>query len=107
MLQRGGAETPLQFKTRIDNVCRKAVRLKWYRAGHICCMHPEMWAHIATQWVPQESCWRGGRLMRRSQDDLEALLNYELDIALLCLLLTAYIYSRYCYIQLFLNYRFD
>jgi hypothetical protein len=67
--------TTLRSKTRIADVGVKTARLKWDWAGHVCRMHPDRWANIATNWVPCDGRRRRGRPRRRWRDDLDAFLN--------------------------------
>ncbi|KAI5652175.1 hypothetical protein NE865_00513 [Phthorimaea operculella] len=61
--------TTLRSKTRITDVGKKAARLKWDWAGHVCRMHTERWAKIATDFIPEERR-RRGRPRKRWRDDL-------------------------------------
>ncbi|KAJ2937401.1 hypothetical protein O0L34_g19084 [Tuta absoluta] len=64
--------TTLRSKTGIMDVGKKSAKLKWDWAGHVCRMHPDRWAIIATQWVPESGRRRRGRPRRRWRDDLVA-----------------------------------
>jgi hypothetical protein len=41
--------TTLRSKTRIADVDAKTARLKWDWASHVCRMHPDRWANVATK----------------------------------------------------------
>ena len=64
--------TTLRSKTGIIDVGNKAARLKWNWAGHVSRMHPDRWANVTTQWVPEGGRRRRGRPRKRWKDDLEA-----------------------------------
>ncbi|KAJ2950316.1 hypothetical protein O0L34_g11682 [Tuta absoluta] len=65
--------TTLRSKTRITDVGKKAAKLKWDWAGHVCRMHPERWAKLTTEFIPKERR-RRGRPRKRWRDDL---VDYE------------------------------
>ena len=73
--------TTLRSKTGIVDVGVKTARLKWDWAGHVCRMHPQRWAKLATEWAPEGSR-RRGRPRRRWRDDLDVFLNNWLEITL-------------------------
>ncbi|CAG9118738.1 unnamed protein product [Plutella xylostella] len=52
----------------------KTAKLKWAWAGHVCRMHPDRWARIVTEWVPNDGRRRRGRPRRRWRDDLDKFL---------------------------------
>ncbi|XP_063618711.1 uncharacterized protein LOC134791591 [Cydia splendana] len=66
--------TTSRSKTRIADVGEKTTRLKWDWAGHVCRMHPDRWASIATKWMPQKKPGRGWP-RRRWRDDLDAFIS--------------------------------
>ncbi|KAI5642043.1 hypothetical protein NE865_05735 [Phthorimaea operculella] len=61
-------------KAGIIHVGKKSARLKWDWAGHVCRMHPDTWAILATKWIPQDGRRRRGRPRRRWRDDIDAFL---------------------------------
>lgn len=62
--------TTLRSKTGIVDVGRKAAKLKWDWAGHVCRMHRERWANVATKWHPRGGRRGRGRPRIRWSDDL-------------------------------------
>ncbi|CAG9137233.1 unnamed protein product [Plutella xylostella] len=67
--------TILRSQTRIVDVGVETAKLKWNWAGHVCRMHPDRWAKIATEWVPGDGRRRRGRPRRRWRDDLDKFDN--------------------------------
>jgi endonuclease/exonuclease/phosphatase family metal-dependent hydrolase len=66
--------TTLRSKTQIIDVARKAAKLKWDWAGHVCRMPSELWAKTATEWQPDNSKRRRGRPRRRWRDEIDSFL---------------------------------
>ncbi|XP_061723682.1 uncharacterized protein LOC133529896 [Cydia pomonella] len=72
--------TTLRSKIRIADVGTKTVRLKWDWAGHVCRMHSDRGASIATKWMPQVKRGRG-RPRLRWRDDLDTFFSNWPEIA--------------------------
>ncbi|CAB0027912.1 unnamed protein product, partial [Trichogramma brassicae] len=63
----------IRSKTGIFDVGRKAAKLKWDWAGHVCRMPQDRWARLATEWIPAGWRRKRGRPRTRWSDDLDAM----------------------------------
>jgi hypothetical protein len=61
----------LRTKTGIVDVGARTAKLKWDWTGHVCQMHAERWANLATEWLPQDGFRGRGRPKTRWRDDLD------------------------------------